>query len=200
MGSFLLGVGKLLSLVAVAGGIGMALGLGLSSLSTNGDLPPPAAGPATTGDTTFAAATSATTATQAAGPVTTTSTTTRAEPRKRVELKIVSAVLHPAGTPAGRRRERARIGVRIQIENAGERPIAPERPKLLAAGVAVRADPHVPGALLPPLGTGESADVSLRFEVEGRVTRRLRSAGRARLRAAGRTVPMTVAIGAPVAP
>ena len=191
MRSLLLGWSKLLALIVVAGGTGMALGLALSSLSTKDDLPAPAVGSATSAARTPATAASTTTA----APATTTGDTTG----RRVKLKVVSAVLHPAATPSGRRRERARIGVRVQVENAGDRPLVPERPGLLAAGVAVRADPHIPGARLPPLAAGESASVSLRFEVEGRVTRRVRSERRARLRAAGRTVPMTVRIGAPVA-
>lgn len=181
MALFLRGLIKFVALVAVAGGLGLALGLGLLKLADDGDSA--AAGTGTS-----------TTATR------TRTTTTASDPLDQVEVKIVTAVLHPAATPAGKRRDRARVGVRIQVKNSSNVRITPERPALLAAGVTVRTDPHVttPGARLEPLAPGTSADVTVRFEVEGRVTRQLISQRRARIRVIGQTLPVVVKIGAAV--
>jgi len=48
-------------------------------------------------------------------PTTSTRAQTPPDPLEQVRVSVISAVLHPAGTPAGQRRRRARLGVRVEV-------------------------------------------------------------------------------------
>ena len=186
--NLLRGLGKLVAVGALAGGGGLALGLGISHLSGNtvASTPPPARIASTT--TQPAAPAAASPAPQAAPD--------------QVSVRVVSAVLHPAATAFGLQRQRGRLIVQIVARNQGTQRVTPTRPALLAAGVATRTDAHAdaPGTRLAPIAAGASEKVALQFEVAGAVTAQLTGQRSARILVAGRLVPISVVVGPPVAP
>ena len=178
------GLAKLLAVVCAAGAVGALLGIGLSKMT--GDDEPPA--PVVTGTT----ATAATATTQ----------TTPRDAAADVRVRIFGAVLHPAATPGGIRRQRARLTVRVRAENRGATTVTLERPELAAAGERVATDPRADSSetSFGPLAAGQARTVSLRIETAGAVTAELTSTRRARLRIAGRSVRFAVRIGQPLQP
>lgn len=120
-------------------------------------------------------------------------------PPEPVRVQAVSAILHPAATPAGRRRSAARVSVHLRVVNPrGNRPLTLEKAVLLSSGEILtydRAQNVSGGSLLGPLGPGETADGILRFEPRGQFTKRLVTELRASLRIARRTLPLTLKIG-----
>lgn len=178
------GLAKLVVVVCAAGAVGVGLGIGLAELS--GDDAPPA--PAVTADTTPTAAS-------------TTPATTPGDPLADVHVKIFGAILHPAGTPEGTRRRRARLTVRVRAENRGATSVTLERP-VLVAGESVATDPRAdtPETHFGPLAAGQSQTVSLRIETTGAVTAELTSTRRAQLRIAGRSLTVAVRIGRALMP
>lgn len=123
-------------------------------------------------------------------------------PIEPVRVRVVSTILHPAATPAGRRRGAARVGVHLRVTNPrGNRPLTLEQTVLLSGGEALTYDPAqivAARSLLRPLAPGATADGTLRFEPRGEFTERLTTELRASLRIADRTVPLTLKIGRPV--
>lgn len=120
---------------------------------------------------------------------TTTGSSTSTSP---IRTRVVTAVLHPAATRSGKRRQRARLGVRINVENTGTDRVALSRPSLLAARQRVPT-----GSSLQPLAAAEARDTTVRFETAGAVTRQLTTQKRARILVGGRSVPVTVIVGSP---
>ena len=170
--------------IAVSGGAGALIGVGLSKL---------------TGDDKGAGATVASTGESGADASTTAGAPAAPAP---VSLRVIvrDAVLHPASTPAGMRRKRARLTVRITAQNRGETMVTPARPVLLAAGTRTPTDPQAdgPGTKLGALAPGKSASVTLRFETAGTVTAQLNAQRHARVVVGGRSVGLRVALGNPV--
>ncbi len=191
---------KLAAIGAVAGGVGLAVGLGISRLSGSTIASTPAAPPATTA----APAAGATTAGPAAPatPPTAAAPSPRTVPPPHVTVRVLSAVLHPAATTAGRQRQRGRLIVRVVARNQGAQRVTPTRPALIAAGLATHTNPQAdaPGTRLAPLAPGTAETVALQFEVAGAVTAQLTGQRAARIFIIGRAVPITVVIGSPVAP
>jgi hypothetical protein len=164
--------GRLLVVALLAGVAGIALGIGLGKLSRGG-------GPAP-GDAVAA---------------------TPASPAQ-VSVTVLSGVLHPAATAAGRLRQRARLVVDVRIRNRGSQEVTIARPTLLVAGTSRETDPNedAPGTTVGLLGPGRQEDVALQFEVAGTATASLTGSRRARVFVAGRTLTTRVTIGAPVGP
>jgi len=120
-----------------------------------------------------------------------------------VGVSVLSTVLRPAATPAGRRKHAARVSVRLRVANRGSRRLNLERTVLRSGDGTLaydRAQSDAAGSLLRPVDPGASADGTLRFEPRSAFTERLVRGRRARLDIAGQTVSLTVKIGRPVMP
>lgn len=117
-----------------------------------------------------------------------------------VTTTIVAAVLHPARSQSGRRRQRARLSVHVRVTNRGAQRVTPARPVLVSGDDRVKTDPNQDsaGTRLRSLDPGATADVTLRFETEGSVTTRVRQERRASLIIAGQNVIASVKLGGPV--
>lgn len=182
---FLLGSAKLVALVLVAGGIGAALGTGLSTLST-GDEPAPLEDAAGT-VTDFAGA--GTTAT--ARPP----TTAPGDPPAQVAVTVLDARLFTDDSPSGRDEQRARLTVRIRAENAGSTPLTLPPAVLRVGSVRVPADGA--GARLHPLPAEARQTITLRFMLAGEATPKVVRDRRARILVAGHSLPMRIKLRAP---
>lgn len=125
---------------------------------------------------------------------------TAASSRGQLRVTVLSAVLHPAATPAGIRRKRARLSVRARVRNPGAEPVVPPRPSLLAARQRTPTDARAetPVTSLGTIDAGKTVEVTLRFETAGAVTEQLTWQKRARILVAGRSSPVTVSVGTPV--
>lgn len=169
------GLVKLALVVVIAGGSGAVVGYGLSLLSNDGAGVAPAVKPALT-------------PTQTAPPSV-----------RSVNVRVIDAVLQPASSASGQRRRRARLSVRIRSENRGARAVTPARPVLIVGHVRTPTDPSAdsPRTSMGSLGSGEIANVTLRFEVAGNVTTELVDTRRARVRVAGRSRTIAVKLGQP---
>ena len=104
------GFAKLLAVIALAGGAGVAVGAGLSELS-GGDSA--AVEPAESSTSTAAGAASP--ADDRVGQSSSSSPPARTA-STRPSVYVLDSVLHPAGTLAGQRRERARLTVRVRVD------------------------------------------------------------------------------------
>jgi len=180
------GFAKLVALIAVWAIGGLAIGTGLVALTGDDDTPKSA-----TGGPAGGAATTATTTTGASeepAPV------QGAKPADDVRVRIVSASLIPAKEPSGRRRQRARLSVRVRTTNRGSRGVRIPRPLLVSADARVKTDPNAdsPSTNLRELAAGATRTVTLRFEIAGAVTKRLRQRGRVRVIVAGRRVIVSI--------
>ena len=173
---WLRGLLKLAGVVLAAAAGGMALGAGISQLTGDDDA---------RSDRTEASTETAETTTGS---------------REQVRVTVGSAVLHPARTPSGRRRNRARLGVRVTVVNRGAQRVVLPRPSLLAARqrIPTNAAADAPGTRLGAVGGGETVKATLQFETAGAVTEQLTTQKRARVLVAGRSWPVTVTIGPPV--
>ena len=185
------GLATVVALVAAAGAVGIALGLVLTKLGGNDD---PAALTAGASRTTEPATTGPR-ATSASKPV-------AQDPLSLVRVRVLSAVLHPAATRSGKRRRRARLGVHVEVHNRGAQRVVLQRPSLLAANRRVSTDPRADarGSRLRVIGTGRTADVTLRFETAGALTRHLVTRRRARVLIAKRSLPVSITVGTAVSP
>ncbi len=143
---WLRGLLKFAAVVLVAGIGGIALGAAISEL-TGDDAPP-------------SDATQASTQTTQAPTGTTEATTGSLE---QIRVTVGSAVLHPARTPSRRRRNRARLGVRVTVVNRGAQRVVLPRASLLAARqrVPTNAAAAAPSTRLGPIGAGETVKVTL---------------------------------------
>jgi hypothetical protein len=201
---FLRGLIKFLALVVVAGGIGVALGMGLSKLAEDAEpagttetvtgaaaAPPAPAGPppapATTATTTSTTtSTTATTATTPSEPPPT--------PPPPIRVSVLDARLFTDATPSGRREQRARVTVRVRTENRGSERVTLAGPRLRVGSVRVAVDAG--GAQLGALAAGASQTVTLRFALSGEATPKLVRDRRARILIAGQSLPMRVRVRA----
>ena len=186
---WLRGLLKLAAVILVAGAGGIALGAAISELTGEDDA---------TNETTASTATAdATTSVPAAAA--TTARPSEQDPLEQVGVTIGSAVLHPARGPSGRRRNRARLGVRVTVVNRGAQRVVLPRPSLLAARrrVPTNAAADAPATRLGPIGAGKTVKVTLQFETAGAVTEQLTTQKRARVLVAGRSSPVTITIGPP---
>ncbi|MGH2840034.1 MAG: hypothetical protein ACRDKY_04325 [Solirubrobacteraceae bacterium] len=126
--------------------------------------------------------------------------TTDADDDEEVTVRIVSAILHPAGTARGRSRQRARLSVHARVTNGGARAVRFPPPRLETGTTLLAVDAHAgaaAGALLRPVPARSTADGVLRYEAAGAVTRRLTSGRRAVLRIAGRSIRLQLTLGSP---
>ena len=162
---------KLVVLVVVAGVTGSALGIGVATLTRDDTERQEAAGPRTAAD---AAA-------------------------QAIRVRVLDAVLHPAKTPSGQARRRARLTVRIRARNRRDEPVTPARPRLVIGDARIATDHNAdaPATHLGTLAAGKTAAVTLRFEVGEAITERLASQRRARIHVAGRTLSVSVKLGRP---
>ena len=114
--------------------------------------------------------------------------------------EALKAVLQPATTESGRRRQRARVEVTVSLRNLSGRPRPPTaRPTLIVGDDRVRSDlaaADVAGGLLKEVPALTSVTGVLRFETAGAATARLTALRRARLRIAGQTLPLKLALTA----
>lgn len=182
------GLAKFIAVVAVAALGGLALGTALAKLSGNSDSSTGTAdGPTTTSHPTATPA--ATTAT-----VTTVTTGTTSDD---VLVLVVSAILHPASSPSGKQRQRARLSVHVRVTNRSRRRLVLSRPVLVSGNARVKTDPRQDtlATNLQALAPGASGDVTLRFETAGTVTTGLQQELRARLTIAGKHLTARVQVG-----
>ena len=192
-------LGKLVAVIVVAGLAGLAIGIGLAKLSGDdkSSTTPP--------DNSLGASSPATNTTTPNTTVETTpadkkTSTSPSKPANTVRVRVVSAVLHPAAGPSGKRRRRARLSVHVRVTNRGSRSITPARPVLVSGDARLKTDAMQDAAdtNLGAIDPGETSDVTLRFEIAGAVTQRVQEELRARLTIAGRNVTATVKVGGPV--
>lgn len=154
---------KFVALVTVAGGVGVALGKGLTMLSEADSVAPP---------------------------------TDRPGALAQVRVTVLDGRLHTDATPSGRREQRARMTVRLRVENAGGQTVTINPPTLRVGNVRVPSHPDddAPGAQLDPLAAGQSQTVTLRFPLGGEATPKVVRDRRARILIAGRSLPMRVKV------
>lgn len=209
--SVLLGLVKLAAVVGVAAGTGMAIGYGLSMLSD--DEPPTLAADGTQTTERPATVTRARTATtpvrttpvQTTTPLPTTprttATTPGTSPRLELDVRVLGAILRPAGTASGIRRNRSRVTMRVRAENRGPGPALLDLPRLHVVDKTMKPDSNAltPESQLGELAPGESRSVTLRFELSGDATANATRDRRARITFAGRSLPVRITIGSPVA-
>lgn len=160
--------------------VGAALGIVLAMLAGTGEPSGPPGAPLS----------EAAGATMKGAEVTPATSGTRA--LKPVRLTVISAVLHPAATPSGKRRRRGRLSVHVKVSNVGTQRVVAARPSLLAARQRIPS-----GLGLPAISAGRTLDVTVRFETKGMVTEQLRTLKRARIVVAGRSWPIAVKVGSP---
>ena len=195
---WLRGLLKLAGVVLVAGAGGMGLGIAISEL-TGDDAPPSVATQASTETTQPPAETAEATSSVPAATATTARGSDQ-DPLEQVRVTVGSAVLHPAGTPSGRARNRARLGVRVTVVNGGTQRVVLPRPSLLAARqrVPTNAAADAPATRLGALAAGQTARVTLQFETAGAVTEQLTTQKQARVLVGARSSPVVITVGTPV--
>lgn len=172
--------------------IGVALGVGLSKLSGDDDV---------SGQ--IGLASTNTTRGSQTGSATRTSTTAASgaddneDALKKVRVSVRSAVLNTASTPSGMRRNRARLSVRVKIQNRSRERVTLARPTLLAAGERLKTDPGAdsPDTRVEELDASRSATVTLIFETAGDVTEELTTQKTARIVVAGRSRSVSIELG-----
>jgi len=215
---------KFVAIVAVAGSIGVALGFALTKAADDDGATPVGGAPqagttattanrpgpgATTPTRTAAAPAAPPTTTRPAPAATTTtpaSTSTTAAPDAgpfaNVEVRVLGAVLRPAGTPSGQRRRRSRLTMRVRAENRGGRAVGVELPVLRVGSVRIRPDSNTLTAesQFGQVAAGGAKAVTLRFELVGDATVKAIRDRRARIEMAGRSQPLRITIGDPIAP
>lgn len=191
--TLLRGLVKLVAVVVAAALGGLAIGMALAKLSGNDNSSTSAAGGSPEAS---APGTTATTRTSQKGGA----PAQRKKPANDVRVRIVSAVLRSADTPSGRRRQRARLSVKVRVTNRGSRRVNIPRPGLVAGDARVRTDPNADSRAtnVRALDPGASRRVTLRFELAGDVTKRVRQDRRARLIIAGQKVMAAVTLGRPI--
>lgn len=206
---FLRGLVKFVALVAIAGGCGVAIGYGLSKLSGEDDL----AAPVATGGTQTPTPTQQETpvAPTATTPPAVTATTTVAtgatstQPAgalSEVRVRVLGAILRPAGTPEGQARRRARLTMRVQAVNEADTAVTIGRPVVAVGKVRIGTDTaaDTADAQLGELAAGAEKAATLRFELAGEATEKITIDRRARVNIAGRSLPFRLTVGSPVKP
>jgi len=204
--SSLEGLLRLLAMVAVAGGVGVGLGMALTQLSDDDELSAPAPSPGAAASTTTPGAGTTTVAAPTTPAATTATTPPRTTPTRpssaRVRLRVLGAILRPAGTASGRRSQRARLIMRVRAQNSGQDGATLGAPVLRVGSVRVKLDPvaNSPQARFVELGAGEARSFTLRYELGGAATPKVTRDRRARLSIGTRSVPLRVRIGEPLRP
>ena len=119
-----------------------------------------------------------------------------------VQVRVLGAILRPAGTPAGRQRRRARLTMRVQATNEAEQTVTIGRPVLAIGKVRVGTDTaaDTADAQLGAIAAGATKAATLRFELAGDATEKTTIDRRARLIVAGRSLPFRLKVGSPVRP
>ena len=214
--SFLSGLVKFVALVAVAGGCGVGIGYGLSTLSDEENPTAPVASAGSQTETTAPARPAPTattpppltTATTRQPVISTATATTPAVTPKpagafaEVRVRVLGAILRPAGTADGRQRRRARLTMRVQAVNEADQAVTIGRPVVAVGKVRIGTDTAARTAE-PQLGeipAGQTKAATLRFELAGEATEKITIDRRARINIAGRSLPFRVTVGAPVTP
>ena len=113
-----------------------------------------------------------------------------------VDVRVISAILHPSASSAGRNRHAARVTVHVRLDNRGSRRVTLRPPMLLSGGAALAYDRRQ--FALEPLDPGATVDARLRFEPRSAFTQRLVTERDPQLQIAARTIALTLKIGAPV--
>lgn len=113
-----------------------------------------------------------------------------------VDVRVISAILHPSASSAGRNRHAARVSVHVLLNNRSSRRVTLRPPMLLSGGAALDYDRRQ--FALKPLDPGAAIDATLRFEPRSAFTQRLLTERDAQLQIAARTIALTLKIGAPV--
>lgn len=113
-----------------------------------------------------------------------------------VDVRVISAILHPSASSAGRSRHAARVSVHVRMKNRSSRRVTLPAPLLLSGGAALAYD--TAQFRLSPLRPGATVDAILRFEARSAFTQRLVTEDDAQLHIAGRSLPLRPKIGAPV--
>lgn len=212
------GLAKFVAVVVAAGLAGAGIGIALAKLSGNdgGDVP---IVPATTERTSTSPGATATTNRSTAGttaaprrtttgPATTatgrasttgTQTTSRATTSRPPSVDVLYARVSPPSDTTGR----AIVALRIRVRNRGAGSFTIQAPVLLSGTTEMRlrvAARGAAGPLLRPLPAGASATGVLRFTVGSAVAQSFAATPSARLRIAGRTVPLTLTTNVGTAP
>lgn len=198
--AFLRGLIRFVALIAVAGGTGVALGAGLSQLADEDAVAPGVSDAPTSGSTVLTGV--ATSVAPNPPPPPATATTTTAGALGQVDVRVLGAILHPAGTAEGKRRRRARLTMRVQAINESGSTVTIATPVLAVGSVRIRTDAAAETAAtrLGELAAGETKTVTLRFELQGEATEKVTIDRRARVVIAGRALAFRLTVGAPVEP
>lgn len=202
--AFLRGLIRFVALIAVAGGAGVALGAGLSQLAGDETATPSVSDEPTSGSTvlTGVATSVAPNPAPPPPPPPAAATTTAAGPLGQVNVRVLGAILHPAGTADGKRRRRARLTMRVRAVNESGGAVTIAAPVLAVGSVRIPTDAAAETAAtrLGELAAGETKAVTLRFELQGEATEKVTIDRRARLAIAGRALAFRLKVGAPVEP
>jgi len=183
--TLLIGVTRGLALLVVAGGVGAALGIVLSNLSSD-DQPAPSFGSA---GTTASGADTGATRTQ--------TTTAPSRPgSEQVGVRVLGAVLRSAGEPSGVTPQDGELVMRVRIENRGSRSVTIEPPVLRIGSVRTPLDPETLtlATIFGRLSAGATKAVTLRFQLTGEATPKATRDRRARIEVAGQSVALRIKV------
>lgn len=124
----------------------------------------------------------------------------RRGPVTGLRIRVVSAILHPAGTASGQARNRARVSVHVRVVNSSGQRVVLSRPTLVSGPDRVRTDRRqdTSATSLRALAPGATGDATFRFELSGPTTLRVRNQLRIRVIVGGRNVGAPVTVGRPV--
>lgn len=119
--------------------------------------------------------------------------------RANVEVKVLSAIVHPVADTAADGIQRARLGVHVRVEAVGGRTLGSSRPQLLVGEDRVKPVPESrdDASMLAKARSGVT-DVTLRFDVEGPTVSALTQKS-VRLRVSNLSVALRPKLGTPVA-
>ncbi len=208
------GLATFVAVVVAAGLAGAGIGIGLAKLSGNdgGDVPllpvtteqtstSPVRTTTTTRSTARTTATPTSTKTSPAATTTSPALTTATQTRtsRPPSVEVLYARVSPPSDTTGR----AIVALRIRVKNRGRDSFTIQAPVLLSGTTEMRlrlAARRAAGPLLRPLSAGSSATGFLRFTVGSAVALRFLETPSARLRIAGRTVPLTLTTNAGTPP
>ncbi|MCW2996497.1 MAG: hypothetical protein JWN65_46 [Solirubrobacterales bacterium] len=177
----LLGFAKFVTVVVLGLAVGLGGGYGLGQLGG--------------GDPSGADDTSATALTSTSGGTGATTTAALAAART-LQVTVRSVRYRPASTAGGRKRNRARLAVRLSVRNTAEGASTLGSAFIAFAKDRVKRDANATGpaaALAQPIPAGTTVQGELRFETAGATTDRLKRRKTAKLRINGQTLVLSIA-------
>ena len=186
----------LVAVVVVGGGFGLVAGVGLDKISRT-----PPHDPLARVAKELAASARASSGAAGGGSNTATAagssaSQTLSRAANGVRVHVMSAVMHPAGTASGKRRQRARVSMRVRVTNNRPATLSPVASSLVSGSEPVSGTAEA--ALKRKLASGQRASGRIRFETAGAVTQSINTTGEMNVLVAGVPLTVTVKVGTPV--